>query len=103
MVQLNLSSLNLVSPSLCPSLGEEFPIFRYPIAPASSKLIFPIISPHSRGSEKLAVVGSPFWMAPEVLRDEPYNEKVSLGNQGLVLTTHSWQCPGSPFMFRVRI
>lgn len=27
--------------------------------------------------EKLAVVGSPFWMAPEVLRDEPYNEKVS--------------------------
>ena len=31
------------------------------------------------GSEKLAVVGSPFWMAPEVLRDEPYNEKVSLG------------------------
>ncbi|XP_052033050.1 dual specificity testis-specific protein kinase 2 isoform X2 [Apodemus sylvaticus] len=29
----------------------------------------------SVGSEKLAVVGSPFWMAPEVLRDEPYNEK----------------------------
>ncbi|XP_069843464.1 dual specificity testis-specific protein kinase 2 isoform X3 [Dipodomys merriami] len=27
------------------------------------------------GCEKLAVVGSPFWMAPEVLRDEPYNEK----------------------------
>lgn len=27
--------------------------------------------------EKLSVVGSPFWMAPEVLRDEPYNEKVS--------------------------
>lgn len=33
----------------------------------------------STGGEKLAVVGSPFWMAPEVLRDEPYNEKVSLG------------------------
>lgn len=28
--------------------------------------------------EKLSVVGSPFWMAPEVLRDEPYNEKVKL-------------------------
>lgn len=26
--------------------------------------------------EKLSVVGSPFWMAPEVLRDELYNEKV---------------------------
>lgn len=26
--------------------------------------------------EKLTVVGSPFWMAPEVLRDERYNEKV---------------------------
>ena len=26
--------------------------------------------------EKLTVVGSPFWMAPEVLRDELYNEKV---------------------------
>ncbi|KAK9404324.1 Protein kinase domain-containing protein [Crotalus adamanteus] len=27
-------------------------------------------------SEKLPVVGSPYWMAPEVLRDEPYNEKM---------------------------
>lgn len=26
--------------------------------------------------EKLSVVGSPYWMAPEVLRDEGYNEKV---------------------------
>lgn len=26
--------------------------------------------------EKLSVVGSPYWMAPELLRDEVYNEKV---------------------------
>lgn len=34
----------------------------------------------SEGSEKepLAVVGSPYWMAPEVLRGEIYNEKVRL-------------------------
>lgn len=30
----------------------------------------------SAEGEKLSVVGSPFWMAPEVLRDEAYNEKV---------------------------
>uniref|UniRef100_A0A8B9L5T9 Testis associated actin remodelling kinase 2 n=1 Tax=Astyanax mexicanus TaxID=7994 RepID=A0A8B9L5T9_ASTMX len=35
------------------------------------------IPSHDADGEKLAVVGSPFWMAPEVLRDEPYNEKVS--------------------------
>ena len=32
----------------------------------------------SAKGEKLAVVGSPYWMAPEVLRDEPYNETVGL-------------------------
>nr|XP_045005366.1 dual specificity testis-specific protein kinase 2 [Jaculus jaculus] len=37
------------------------------------------------GSEKLAVVGSPFWMAPEVLRDEPYNEKADVFSYGIIL------------------
>lgn len=40
---------------------------------------------HSIGSEKLAVVGSPFWMAPEVLRDEPYNEKADVFSYGIIL------------------
>ncbi|XP_073447603.1 dual specificity testis-specific protein kinase 2-like [Aquarana catesbeiana] len=32
----------------------------------------------SDGGEKLPVVGFPYWMAPEVLRNEAYNEKVGL-------------------------
>ncbi|KAA0719237.1 Dual specificity testis-specific protein kinase 2 [Triplophysa tibetana] len=35
--------------------------------------------------EKLSVVGSPFWMAPEVLRDEPYNEKADVFSYGILL------------------
>ncbi|XP_072129766.1 dual specificity testis-specific protein kinase 2-like isoform X2 [Mobula birostris] len=31
--------------------------------------------PDNETTERLSVVGSPFWMAPEVLRSEPYNEK----------------------------
>lgn len=40
----------------------------------------PVHSLYSDGSEKqpLAIVGSPYWMAPEVLRGELYNEKVSV-------------------------
>ncbi|XP_071073582.1 dual specificity testis-specific protein kinase 2 isoform X2 [Dasypus novemcinctus] len=39
----------------------------------------------SKENEKLAVVGSPFWMAPEVLRDEPYNEKADVFSYGIIL------------------
>ncbi|KAK1890229.1 Dual specificity testis-specific protein kinase 2, partial [Dissostichus eleginoides] len=35
--------------------------------------------------EPLAVVGSPYWMAPEVLRGEVYNEKVDVFAYGIVL------------------
>nr|XP_014344571.1 PREDICTED: dual specificity testis-specific protein kinase 2 [Latimeria chalumnae] len=41
------------------------------------------IPDYSVDTEKLAVVGSPYWMAPEVLRNEPYNEKVVFFNFGL--------------------
>jgi serine/threonine protein kinase len=30
-------------------------------------------------NKKLKVVGSPYWMAPEVLRHDQYNETVSYG------------------------
>uniref|UniRef100_A0A8C0GAS0 dual-specificity kinase n=1 Tax=Chelonoidis abingdonii TaxID=106734 RepID=A0A8C0GAS0_CHEAB len=37
------------------------------------------------GRYKLPVVGSPFWMSPEVLRDEPYNEKADVFSYGIIL------------------
>ncbi|XP_067109262.1 dual specificity testis-specific protein kinase 2 [Osmerus mordax] len=40
---------------------------------------------HDVAGEKLAVVGSPYWMAPEVLRDEPYNETADVFSYGIVL------------------
>ncbi|KAJ8011996.1 hypothetical protein DPEC_G00064110 [Dallia pectoralis] len=43
------------------------------------------IPSHDFDGEKLAVVGSPFWMAPEVLRDEPYDEKADVFSYGIVL------------------
>uniref|UniRef100_A0A3B3ZX90 dual-specificity kinase n=1 Tax=Periophthalmus magnuspinnatus TaxID=409849 RepID=A0A3B3ZX90_9GOBI len=36
-------------------------------------------------AEKLTVVGSPYWMAPEVLRGERYNEKADVFSYGIVL------------------
>ncbi|XP_059364853.1 dual specificity testis-specific protein kinase 2-like isoform X2 [Carassius carassius] len=43
--------------------------------------------PDHRSAEKpkLAVVGSPYWMAPEVLRGEHYNEKVDVFAYGIIL------------------
>ncbi|XP_053549550.1 dual specificity testis-specific protein kinase 2 [Bombina bombina] len=43
------------------------------------------IPDYSDGNEKLSVVGSPYWMAPEVLRDEPYNEKADVFSYGIIL------------------
>ncbi|XP_028331081.1 dual specificity testis-specific protein kinase 2-like [Gouania willdenowi] len=38
-----------------------------------------------QSQEPLAVVGSPYWMAPEVLRGELYNEKVDVFAFGIIL------------------
>ncbi|XP_028266373.1 dual specificity testis-specific protein kinase 2 [Parambassis ranga] len=45
------------------------------------------IPDYSDGVEKqpLAIVGSPYWMAPEVLRGEPYDEKVDVFAYGIIL------------------
>uniref|UniRef100_A0A672RV07 dual-specificity kinase n=1 Tax=Sinocyclocheilus grahami TaxID=75366 RepID=A0A672RV07_SINGR len=45
------------------------------------------IPDHRSEAEKpsLAVVGSPYWMAPEVLRGERYNEKVDVFAYGIIL------------------
>nr|XP_015200192.1 PREDICTED: dual specificity testis-specific protein kinase 1 [Lepisosteus oculatus] len=45
------------------------------------------IPDYSEGVEKqpLAVVGSPYWMAPEVLRGELYNEKADVFAYGIIL------------------
>ncbi|XP_051556287.1 dual specificity testis-specific protein kinase 2-like isoform X2 [Myxocyprinus asiaticus] len=43
------------------------------------------IPSHDYEGEKLSVVGSPYWMAPEVLRDEPYNEKADVFSYGIIL------------------
>ncbi|XP_028304532.1 dual specificity testis-specific protein kinase 2 [Gouania willdenowi] len=45
------------------------------------------IPDYSDGAEKtpLAIVGSPYWMAPEVLRGELYDEKVDVFAYGIIL------------------
>ncbi|XP_072430480.1 dual specificity testis-specific protein kinase 2 isoform X2 [Chiloscyllium punctatum] len=41
--------------------------------------------PDNASVEKLSVVGSPFWMAPEVLHSEHYNEKADVFSYGIIL------------------
>uniref|UniRef100_H3CG68 Protein kinase domain-containing protein n=1 Tax=Tetraodon nigroviridis TaxID=99883 RepID=H3CG68_TETNG len=42
-------------------------------------------NPEKAEREKLSVVGSPYWMAPELLRDEVYNEKADIFSYGIIL------------------
>ncbi|XP_026576602.1 dual specificity testis-specific protein kinase 1 [Pseudonaja textilis] len=54
--------------------------------------------PCSEGGEKepLAVVGSPYWMAPEVLRGELYNEKADVFAYGIILCETIARVPADP-------
>ncbi|NWV14180.1 TESK1 kinase, partial [Ptilonorhynchus violaceus] len=56
------------------------------------------IPTYSEGSEKepLAVVGSPYWMAPEVLRGEIYNEKADVFAYGIILCEIIARVPADP-------
>ncbi|KFP83812.1 Dual specificity testis-specific protein kinase 1, partial [Apaloderma vittatum] len=53
---------------------------------------------YSEDSEKepLAVVGSPYWMAPEVLRGEIYDEKADVFSYGIVLCETIARIPADP-------
>ncbi|XP_053149745.1 dual specificity testis-specific protein kinase 1 isoform X2 [Hemicordylus capensis] len=56
------------------------------------------IPTYSEGSEKepLAVVGSPYWMAPEVLHGELYNEKADVFAYGIILCETIARVPADP-------
>ncbi len=41
---------------------------------------------------RMTVVGTPYWMAPEMLRGELYNEKVDIFSFGIVLCEVSVFC-----------
>ncbi|KFV67771.1 Dual specificity testis-specific protein kinase 1, partial [Dryobates pubescens] len=47
-------------------------------------------------NEPLAVVGSPYWMAPEVLRGDFYNEKADVFAYGIVLCETIARIPADP-------
>ncbi|XP_043530503.1 dual specificity testis-specific protein kinase 1 [Chiloscyllium plagiosum] len=46
--------------------------------------------------ERLAVVGSPYWMAPEVLRGELYDEKTDIFAYGIILCEIIARIPADP-------
>ncbi|KAJ7335108.1 hypothetical protein JRQ81_013049 [Phrynocephalus forsythii] len=56
------------------------------------------IPTYSEGGERepLAVVGSPYWMAPEVLRGELYNEKADVFAYGIILCEIIARVPADP-------
>ncbi|XP_077333438.1 dual specificity testis-specific protein kinase 2-like isoform X1 [Lithobates pipiens] len=48
------------------------------------------------GERKLSLVGSAFWMAPEMLRGEPYDRKVDVFSFGIVLCEIIGRIPADP-------
>ncbi|XP_053328489.1 dual specificity testis-specific protein kinase 2-like isoform X2 [Spea bombifrons] len=48
------------------------------------------------GERKLSLVGSAFWMAPEMLRGEPYDRKVDVFSFGIVLCEILGRIPADP-------
>ncbi|OCT65240.1 dual specificity testis-specific protein kinase 1 isoform X1 [Xenopus laevis] len=48
------------------------------------------------GERKLSLVGSAFWMAPEMLRGEPYDRKVDIFSFGIVLCEILGRIPADP-------
>lgn len=59
-------------------------------------LFVPSSSPCSKDEQEgLSIVGSPYWMAPEMLRGELYNEKVVTDASAAQLKVHEG-CNESP-------
>ncbi|XP_053556938.1 dual specificity testis-specific protein kinase 1 isoform X2 [Bombina bombina] len=52
--------------------------------------------PDSSQTEPLSVVGSPYWMAPEVLRGDLYNEKADIFAFGIILCEIIARIPADP-------
>ncbi|KAM4663157.1 dual specificity testis-specific protein kinase 1-like isoform 2-T2 [Discoglossus pictus] len=52
--------------------------------------------PVKNGERKLSLVGSAFWMAPEMLRGEPYDRKVDVFSFGIMLCEVLGRIPADP-------